>query len=338
MKSTLALAWAGRAVVSPHIGDMGTPRSLEVFEQVAGDLQRLYGVRAESLVCDAHPGYTTARWALRSGLPVRRVFHHHAHASALVGEHTDGGGPWLVFTWDGVGYGEDRTLWGGEALLGAPGRWRRVGSLRTFRLPGGERAGREPWRSAAAVCWACDEPWPGLPADAAVARAAWAKGLNAPETSAAGRLFDAAAALTGLVQRATFEGEGPMRLEAAARGDTPGPDLPVRRDDGLWRIDWQPLVRWLLDSRVSVGERAAGFHAALARALVAQALAVRRETPVARVGLCGGVFQNRLLAEHTSALLAAHDFAPHLPRQLPANDAAISFGQAVEHAVLAGSD
>jgi len=120
MKGTVALAWDKRVVVSQHIGEMDSPRSLAVFEQVAADLQNLYGVQAERIVCDTHPGYTTHRWARQQSMPVETVWHHHAHASALAAEY-ETSGSWLVFTWDGVGLGEDRTLWGGEALLGEPG-------------------------------------------------------------------------------------------------------------------------------------------------------------------------------------------------------------------------
>ncbi|MCG8370582.1 MAG: carbamoyltransferase HypF, partial [Proteobacteria bacterium] len=162
MKATAALAWDDRVVVSPHIGEMDSPRSLDVFEQVAADLQSLYGVRARRIVCDAHPGYTTHRWARQQELPVRTVWHHEAHASAVAGEF-DLHGRWLVFAWDGVGLGRDGTLWGGEALAGRPGRWRRFASLRPFRLPGGDKAGREPWRSAAALHWECGAEWTAAP-------------------------------------------------------------------------------------------------------------------------------------------------------------------------------
>ena len=123
---------------------------------------------------------------------------------------------WLAFTWDGVGYGEDGTLWGGEAFLGQPGNWQRVATMRSFRLPGGERAGREPWRSAAALCWETNTQWAGIPGDTALLHNAWLKGINAPQTTAVGRLFDAAAALTGVCSTASFEGQGPMHLEALA--------------------------------------------------------------------------------------------------------------------------
>jgi hydrogenase maturation protein HypF len=163
MKNTVALAWEDRLVISPHIGDMGSARSLAVFEQTVADLQALYRIEARQLVCDAHPGYATTRWAAQRTLPVQQVFHHHAHAAAACPEATPAT-PALVFTWDGVGLGPDGTLWGGEALLGSPGHWTRFASLRPFHLPGGERAGREPWRSAAALCWETGQDWNGLTA------------------------------------------------------------------------------------------------------------------------------------------------------------------------------
>ena len=149
LKNTVALGWGRRAVVSPHLGDMDTLRGLELLKSVAADLQALYGVRAETIVCDAHPGYATTRLASRLGLPVRKVFHHDAHASALA-EEIDATADWLVFTWDGAGFGRDETIWGGEALFGRPGCWRRVATVRSFALLGGDRAAREPLRSALA--------------------------------------------------------------------------------------------------------------------------------------------------------------------------------------------
>jgi hydrogenase maturation protein HypF len=333
MKNTLALAWGNRCVVSPHIGDMGSERSMEVFEQVAGDLQALYGVRAEILACDAHPGYATARWARRRGLPVTEVFHHHAHASALAAEMPPAG-PLLVFAWDGVGYGADGGLWGGEAFLGRPSAWQRVASFRPFRLPGGERAGREPWRSAAALCWETGQAWAACPDPDGLARTAWERGLNTPPTSAVGRLFDAAAALTGLCLHASYEGEGPMRLEAAlpdaaAPGDARALPLTAAAD-GMLRADWAPLVAPLLDASRPVGERAAWFHESLALTAVAVAAAVGATRPVAAVGATGGVLQNRRLADRMTALFATAGIELALPARLPANDACIAFGQVIE--------
>jgi hydrogenase maturation protein HypF len=330
LKGTVALGWERRAVVSPHLGDMDALRSLALLKQVAADLQALYGVRAVSLVCDAHPDYATTRLAARWELPVKRVFHHHAHASALAGEFARQGG-WLVFTWDGSGFGEDGTLWGGEALIGRPGSWRRAASLRPFALPGGERAAREPWRSALALCWETEMHWNGARGrDLGLLRHAWERGLNCPRTSSAGRLFDAAAALLGLVSNASFEAQAPMALEAACAGDVEAIPLPLERRDGLWVSDWEPLLERLLDGAAGPGERAALFHATLAGALLDQARTLRAEHGVSRIGLTGGVFQNRVLCERVARDAAREGFAVFIPERVPCNDAGLSFGQLVE--------
>ncbi|MGE5651751.1 MAG: carbamoyltransferase HypF [Bacillota bacterium] len=329
MKNTIALAWQDRAVISPHIGDLGSPRAQAVFEQAIADLQELYGVTAQAIACDAHPGYAGSRWALAAGMPVLKVQHHRAHASALAAEHPEVE-TWLAFAWDGVGLGDDGTLWGGEGLLGRPGRWTRAATLRPFCLPGGEKAARAPWRSAAGACWEIGHPW-RIEQHAAVHHA-WRRQLNCPRTSAAGRLFDAAAVLVGLLDEASHEGQGPMWLEAAACGETAAPvPLPLAKNAaGLWQLDWEPLVGALTDATQSAARRAACFHNSLAHGLLAQARAVRRETGVRHVGLCGGVFQNRLLGEQAVSLLEDDGFEVRMPERLPCNDGALSFGQLVE--------
>jgi hydrogenase maturation protein HypF len=333
MKNTIALAWERRIVVSPHIGDMGNRRSLAVFEQTIRDLQALYDISAEAVICDAHPGYASTRWAEGCGLPLQRIFHHHAHAAVACTAGT-GDTDWLVFTWDGVGYGEDGTLWGGEALLGRPGSWQRFASLKPFHLPGGERAGREPWRSAAAICWETAHDWPGLPAEATLLQHAWQRRLNAPRTTAAGRLFDAAAALTGVCLKASFEGQGPMLLEALAeQGDGAPVPLPLTGDgSGVWMTDWAPLIPRLLDTTIPGADRAACFHASLAHAILQQAEQARAAHGITRIGLSGGVFQNRLLTEQASRLLQTAGFEVSMPAHIPVNDAGISFGQVIEYA------
>jgi len=330
-KTTVSLAWGDRAIVSPHIGDLGSPRGRAVFAQIAHDLQQLYGVRAECIAHDAHGSFPSARWARDTGLPTQAIWHHHAHAAAVAGEYPSAA-PLLCFTWDGVGLGPDGTLWGGEALLGRPGAWRRVASFRPFRLPGGERCAREPWRTALALCWESGQDWPEAANYAGpLLRIAFDGGLNTPSTTAVGRLFDAASALLGVCPRASYEGEAPMRLEALCRESAAAIALPLARDAlGIWRTDWVPLVAGMLDSRHTPANRAAMFHASLAQALCEQALAVRKQTGVERVGLGGGVFQNRVLTEQVRARLAAAGFEVLLPRILPVNDAAISYGQLVE--------
>jgi hydrogenase maturation protein HypF len=333
MKATLALGFGARVVISPHLGDLDTPAALDLLEATAATLQRLHAVRAEALICDAHGGFTSTRWAAAQGvLPVLRIPHHHAHAAAVAGEFP-AEPRWLCFTWDGVGLGADGTLWGGEALLGEPGAWTRVASFRPFAPPGGDQAGRQPWRAAAALAWDLGLDWspPGI--DVGLAQQAWRQRLNCPATSSVGRLFDAAAAFLNLVQDASHEAEGPMAVEAIAAGSSGGAALPLQqRDDGIWQADWAPLVPLLLDAHRTPGERAAAFHDSLALTLLAQAVAARREHGAFAVGLTGGVFQNRRLAETALTALAEAGFRAYLPISVPCNDAGLSFGQIVEAA------
>jgi hydrogenase maturation protein HypF len=330
LKTTIALGWEDRAVVSPHIGDLSSPRGRDMFAHVIEDLQQLYGLRAQHVVHDAHPGFPSTRWARASGLSMQAVWHHFAHASAVAGEYQSKQ-PLLCFTWDGAGLGPDGTLWGGEALLGNPGAWTRVASFRPFRLPGGERAMREPWRAALALSWECGHSWTTHRLGDPLLRAAWEAGLNTPVTTSVGRLFDAASALLEVCDRSSYEGEAAMRLEALCT-DTQSPvPLPLARDaSGVWRSDWAPLLPTLLDARRTPGVRAAVFHASLAQALCEQALAVRGTSGLERVAISGGVFQNRVLTEQVHTLLAKAGFEVLMPTRLPVNDAAISFGQIIE--------
>jgi hydrogenase maturation protein HypF len=330
LKTAIALAWGSRVVISPHIGDMGTVRSEKIFAQLVEDLQRLHAVRAERVVCDAHPGYATTRWARSCGLPVTTVQHHRAHASALAGEH-DPTQTALVFAWDGVGCGDDGTLWGGEAFLGLPGNWRRVASLRPFRLPGGERAGREPWRSAAALCWEAGIKWHENPAPP-LAREAWNRQVNSPTSSAVGRLFDAAAAMVLGVHETTFEGQGPMLLEACATGSaSSAAALPLHMDaEQMLRIDWSPLLVELMNGNVEPDIRATMFHARLARTIAAVAARARETQSFRVVGLTGGVFQNRRLTELATDELTRAGFEVWLSERVPCNDGGLAFGQLVE--------
>jgi hydrogenase maturation protein HypF len=334
LKTTLALAWDRRIVVSPHIGDMGTLRSEQVFAQVAADLQRLYDVRAEVVLSDAHPDYATTRWARMSGLVHETVQHHRAHASALVTEHGSAAVPAIVFAWDGVGLGDDGTLWGGETFVGTPGHWQRAAHLRPFRLPGGDRAGRAPWRSAAAVCWELGRDCPVEVPDPIV-RNAWERRVNSPQSSAAGRLFDAAAAIILGLGETSFEGQGPMWLEAIARDPVVFPRLQVRSiADGRLELDWAPLVDWLLQAppitAADRADRAGAVHASLADGILQVADRLRAQSGSSVVGLTGGVFQNRRLTEAALAGLSSRGFEVLLPVQLPCNDGGLSYGQVAD--------
>jgi hydrogenase maturation protein HypF len=266
--------------------------------------------------------------------------------------------------WDGVGFGSDGTLWGGEALTGGPGRWKRRASFRKFSLVGGDKAGREPWRSAAALMWAESRAWPaptaasdvsalefvgaghardksvsskspvraGLAGDPfALAKQAWQNATNTHETSAAGRLFDAAAALILNRTHASFEGQGPMELEHIAADGCEAISLPLSPDEkGILRSNWAPLLDPLSNQDVSVASRAGIFHETMAQALVDQALAIRETTDFDAIGLSGGVFQNRRLTETVSAKLKQLGLTVRLHQDIPANDGGLCFGQIIE--------
>jgi hydrogenase maturation protein HypF len=329
-KNTIGLGWGRRAVISPHIGNLGSPRSIAVFNQVITDLCELYRVTPQGIVCDAHPDYNSTRWAARSGLPVMHVLHHHAHASALAGEFHEQPN-WLMLTWDGIGYGADKTLWGGETLIGSPGSWRRVATWLPYHLAGGARAIREPWRSAATLCWEAGQDWQNAGYDATLPKQAWQRRVNAPVTSSVGRLFDAAASLLGLVQESSFEGQAPMWLEAASGEVHDHLELPLRlRQDGILECDWKPLLLLLNDATLGIAQRGGLFHSTLAHAALQQAKVLREKYGAFSVGLSGGVFQNRLLAEKAVSLLEAAKFKVFLPYNIPCNDGGISFGQLVE--------
>jgi len=337
-KSTIALASGSRVIISAHLGDQSTPRGRSVFAQTLKDYQKLYGITAQRVIHDAHPQFPSTRWAVASQLPSTAVWHHYAHASAVAGEFGTEA-PMLCFTWDGAGLGPDHTLWGGEALMGCPGNWRRVGSFRPFKLPGGERASRQPWRTGLSLCWHTGISWiEGDARGGALLRQAFDHDVNSPITTSVGRLFDGVAALIDVCEESSFEGEAPLRLETLCVSDEEPIVMPLARDQqGVWRSDWSPLLAPMLDKTRTPSVRAAQFHASLAHTLLAQALAVRNETRINSVGLAGGVFQNRVLTERASQLLDGAGFEVLIPKALPLNDAAISFGQLIEARMIHAS-
>ena len=334
MKNTITLAWDNRAVISPHIGEMQALRSLQVFEDTVKDLQRLYNVTIKQIICDAHPGYTTSRWAMKQSHPVQTVYHHHAHASAAYYE-SGVNEEMIVFTWDGTGYGEDGNLWGGEALLGKPGAWKRVASMRPFNLPGGDKAGREPWRSAAAICWETQRDinissLEKFSINTDLLKQAWQKKMNSPQSTSVGRLFDAAASLCGLRNQVSYEGQAAMEFESLCQSADPDIELPLEFIDNCYVTDWEPLIEMLMDSSLSTDQRSALFHGSLARSVLQQACALREEYAINKITLSGGVFQNKHLTECVLHLLTEEGFNVYLPELIPLNDAGISFGQLIE--------
>lgn len=333
IKGAVALAAGGRVYLGEHLGDLDAEAAVSRFERAVDELQRLYGVRADTLACDRHPDYASTRFAAARDAPLR-VQHHHAHVAACMAEH-DLDGRVLGLAWDGTGDGGDGTVWGGECLDAARGEARRIATLRAFPLPGGEAAVREPRRVAFGLMHALGRD--GRAAGASLddrARQNLARlvdyGINTPATTSVGRLFDAVAALLGLCEVGSYEAEAAMRLEQAARASRdPGAlPLPLLTDASPWRLDWGPLVEALLDGHaagVPVTDLARRFHNALAGG----ALTVAERAGLERVCLTGGCFQNRVLTEATLARLERAGFRVYTHRTVPPNDGGIALGQAV---------
>ena len=349
LKGAVAVTSGPNIFVSQHIGDLETPQALEAFGRVLEDFQRLYAIEPKLVVHDLHPDYASTAWALRRGLPTLAVQHHRAHVLGCMAEN-DLQPPCLGVSWDGTGWGEDGTVWGGEFLETGPGgRVRRAGHLRTFALPGGETAVKEPRRSALGLLYEMlgdavftMEHLPPVkeysPGDRRILREALARGVNAPRTSSAGRLFDAVASLTGSRQVMRFEGQAAMELEWAAESAAAGAgrdySLSVGERDGVLVADWAPLIRAILDDAaagVPLSAMALGFHSALARVIAD--IAVRLGAK--RVVLTGGCFQNALLLERAVAALAGVRIRAYWHQRVPPNDGGIALGQAVAAAASA---
>ncbi len=348
MKNTVAVTAGSDAFLSQHIGDLESQPSTEAFLAVVTSLQTLFDVRPAFVAADSHPDYLSTRYAAALGLPVIHVQHHHAHVAACAAEN-ELDGPVLGVAWDGTGYGRDGTIWGGEFLRTHHAGFSRTACLRPFRLPGGERAVRQPRRTALGLLYAmvgtAVTATPGAPLgtfgpdERTVLVQMLERGLNAPVTSSTGRLFDGVAALLGLCERSTFEGQAAMALEHAAdptvRGGYPFAidDRPARfaPRDGAWEVpdlvvDWAPMVHAILrDLRAATpsGTIAARFHDTLADMIVA--VAVRVGEP--RVVLTGGCFQNRLLTERAVHGLRDAGFSPYWHQRVPPNDGGLALGQ-----------
>ena len=323
LKVTLATVAGGELVVGRHLGDLDNPAAEAAFVAEVGRMLAFGGVEPDVVAVYLHPDlYTTlhaeqhpAQW------PLVRVQHHHAHLAAVALEHGIGCDERVVgVVLDGVGYGPDGTVWGGEVLVGGYRQYERVGHLRPVPLPGGDRAAREPGRMATSLLWDAGLGGPErIGWDERVASICGVSSVS-PRTSSAGRLFDGVAALLGLApDEQDYEGEAALRLEAAA--DPACRDgYPLPATDGV--LDVRALVAALLDDDAPVPRRAARFHNGLADGLAAVARATGLETVV----LAGGCLANRRLTARLVERLGG--LRVLLPRALPAGDGGLAAGQA----------
>lgn len=341
LKNTIAVSVGGNVFLSQHIGDLETAQSTAAFRGAIESFLRLYPMRPRWIAADRHPDYASSRYARTAGIPLIEIQHHHAHVAACMAEN-ELEGDVLGVCWDGTGYGEDGAVWGGEFLRTEGTGFARVAAMRRFRLPGGDRAVREPRRSALGVLYEIlgDAVFgeTGLApvrafsaAELPVLGTMLLRGIHSPWTTSAGRLFDAVASLAGLRQRLRFEGQAAMELEFAAEGT--GADAypfgildPERPGGGPLGVDWEPLIRAVIaDVRASAppAKISGRFHNALADIIVA----VARRVGAPCIALTGGCFQNKILLERAVGRLREEGFRPYWHQRIPPNDGGIALGQ-----------
>jgi hydrogenase maturation protein HypF len=362
LKSTFCLAKERHAFVSHHIGDLENAETLRSFTEGIEHFRLLFDVTPRVVAHDLHPEYLSTKYAVElDGVELVGVQHHHAHIASCLADN-EAAGPVIGVAFDGTGYGTDATIWGGEFLIADLARFQRAGHLAAVPMPGGAAAVRQPWRMAAAYLDAAyqdtayqdtayqdtaylDTACPGagdLVTGLGVARrnaARWdavlslaRRHVNAPLTSSAGRLFDAVAAILGVRDDISYEGQAAIELEQLADPDEAGGYRAGLEPGEPFVASGADLVRAVVGELVAGVPRpiiAARFHDGLS-ALIEDGCALLRERHgLGTVALSGGVFQNTLLLGRTASRLRARGFTVLVHSRIPCNDGGISLGQAV---------
>jgi hydrogenase maturation protein HypF len=377
LKNAIALSVGNQVFISQHIGDLETEQAHRAFHRVIADFKNLYEAKPQIIAADLHPDYLSTKFALeqvrssgfsRSGPPeggtpsdkpqhavpeagapiVMQVQHHIAHVLSCMAEN-EIAPPALGVSWDGTGYGTDGTIWGGEFFLVTDESIERIAHLRPFRLPGGDKAVKEPRRTALGLLHEIfgDKVFEQKKlatiaafsaSELATLKTMLAKKLNSPATTSMGRLFDAVASLVNLRQQIRFEGQAAMELEFAIGSAKTGEAYSLKLRHGIKNesetggtpvlLDWSPMIEAILadvQQGVSVGIISAKFHNALLEGIVAVAKRAGQD----RVVLSGGCFQNRYLTERAVRRLQAEGFRPYWHQRVPPNDGGIALGQVV---------
>ncbi|MGD9058408.1 MAG: carbamoyltransferase HypF [Desulfobacterales bacterium] len=350
LKNTICLTKGDKAFISQHIGDLENMATLDFFKLTVAHLARILEIQPELIACDMHPDYLSTRFAKEQAQTgIIEVQHHHAHIVSCMAEHKlDGAVIGLAF--DGTGYGTDGTIWGGEVLVAEAKQFERVAHLAEVPMPGSSAAIKEPWRMALSYLRATfGENLPELdlpllkqiePQKINIIVQMMEKGVNCPQTSSLGRLFDAVAAIIGIRQRVNFEGQAAMELEMLAQDSS----------EAIYDIQWtsqapikilpQPIIRGVvqdIQNGMSPADISIKFHQTLIVLFGEICGTVRRDHDLNRVVLSGGCFQNSLLLKGLIGQLEAHHFEVYAHQQVPANDGGIALGQAMVAAARFGS-
>ena len=338
-KNTFCLAKDDRAWIGHHVGDLENYETLRSFIDGIEHFELLFAVTPEVVAHDLHPEYLSTKYALeRDGVETIGVQHHHAHLAAALAEHEElGQAVGAIF--DGTGYGDDGTIWGGELLVGDCAGYRRAGHLLAVRMPGGAQAVRQPWRMACAWLDAAGEHEPPPALASVVDGRTWEQvrglcgsDLGSLQTTSMGRLFDGVAAMCGVRAEVTYEGQAAIELEAMA-DPAERTAYPVDLESGPHGLVIDPRETILaatsdLADGVGVPAVSGRFHNAIARATVEACARVAAAQGLDRAVLAGGVYQNRRLIESVAIGLAHAGLRVVTPERLPINDGGISYGQA----------
>ncbi|MDP8211961.1 MAG: carbamoyltransferase HypF [Candidatus Zapsychrus exili] len=358
LKNTVALAVSDNVFISQHLGDLETKQSLDVFKKTINDLTTLYEATPTKIAHDAHPEYLSTKEALKddwsdkilafAGMTVKKVAvqHHHAHIVSCMSEnHVDD--TVLGISFDGTGFGPDETIWGGEFLISTLSDFKRVGHIKTFVLPGGETAIKEPRRSALGLLYSIFEKDAFDLTNTKTLQAfskeeldnikiAFEKKINSPVTSSAGRLFDAVASIVGLRQVIRYEGQAAMELEYVLNETEIGQyDFSIIKENDTFVIDFDQMIKGIIedvDAKVGVDIISIKFH----NTLINSAVEVAKSVPdwglsqkTKKVVLSGGCFQNKYLTENLIDKLQSEGFQVYWHQSVPPNDGGISLGQAI---------
>lgn len=339
MKSSFCISKGNLVFPGQYLGDMKQRETAAYFGRAIKHFMTLYGLSPEYLVHDLHPQFLSTAAALKN-LPAfagqrLAVQHHHAHLAACLLEN-GAKGPAIGAIFDGTGYGTDGTVWGGEFLVGDCAGFTREGHFLPSRLPGGDAAVREPWRYGLSLLAETLEEdaarrmgeklWPGK--EAMIPQVLSVLPIS-PLTTSCGRFFDGVAALLGLAERITFDGQAAMALEGIAEGGRLSAPFSVEQREGCFILDWRPAVRWVMENRDTMGKEiiAGAVHTGLAHGVAEICARLAEKTGVQDVVLSGGVWQNRRLTATVKFLLGKKGLNPLLHRLVPPNDECVSVGQ-----------
>ena len=345
LKSTFCLTRENEAFVSQHIGDLFNLESLDFYTESIYHFTKLLQVKPELVVCDLHPDYLSSQYAEKTGLPLYKVQHHHAHAAAVLAEHRIEGKVLAVIL-DGSGLGDDNSLWGGEVLEADCREYKRIGSLAPMLLPGGDAAAENPWRMALSLLQQAE-----LPADSAgdtndKQATVWQlmeADFNCPPTTSCGRFFDGVAALLGVCREMDYEGQAAMELESLAKGAMKTKTVAellrsfdfsasCRNENGRLVLQQNEITSRIVEQLGADGNIAAialDFHLALIRSFFVLTHALGEKTGLQTVVLTGGCMQNTILLEGLFTLLDDAGYKVFTGEKIPVNDGGIALGQAV---------